>query len=138
MRKWATTGLAALLLAGNVSAMDVRYGAATGLVGTLVDRQGVDCCMNGKEKKVTFPALLLDQPINVTAANPQALDEDETPEQGVKLLQLAISDESLWKAFKQHKGKRARVTCSLFHAVNGHHLTAVLCDVQQITRPDQY
>ncbi len=138
MRRWILTGLIGVSLAGPASSMVLRYSTPAGLVGTFVDRQGVDCCMNGKEKKVTFPALLLEQPINVTAANPLAPDDDEMPEQGIRLLQLVLKDEGQWKLFKQNKGKRVRVTCSLFHSTTGHHMTPVLCDVQIINGADQY
>lgn len=138
MHKCIVAGLAAIGLAGSAAAMDLHYYTSSGLVGTFVDRQGIDCCTSGKEKKVTFPALQLDQPINVTAANPQTAAEDEMPEQGIRLLQLALKDKGQWRLFNQNKDKRVRVTCSLFHSTNGHHLTPVLCDVQQINKVDQY
>ncbi|KMN32064.1 hypothetical protein VI26_17980 [Chromobacterium sp. LK1] len=116
-------------------AFDVQYGKMTGLVGTLVDQKGMDCCTNGKEKMITFPALKLDMPINVSPANNQDPDMDEMPEQGIKLMQLVLKDRDQWQAFKRWKGKRARVQCALFHATTGHHLTPVLCDVSDIRAP---
>ncbi|WP_157889311.1 DUF4431 domain-containing protein [Chromobacterium subtsugae] len=117
-------------------ALDVQYDKMVGLAGTLVERKGVDCCTNGKEKTVTFPALQLDQPINASSANAQNPDPDEVPEQGVRVMQLVLKDKAQWSAFKQLKGKRVRVECTLFHAATGHHLTPVLCDVIGIGAPD--
>ncbi|WP_043614229.1 DUF4431 domain-containing protein [Chromobacterium violaceum] len=124
------------LSATSAMAFDVQYGKMTGLVGTLVDRKGVDCCTNGKEKTVTFPALQLDQPINVASTNAQDPDPDEMPEQGVRVMQLVLKDKDQWKTYKQSKGKRVRVECTLFHSATGHHLTPVLCDVIGIGTPD--
>lgn len=138
MRARILTGLIGIGLVGSVSAMELQYLTPAGLVGTFVDRQGVDCCMNGKEKKVTFPALLLDQPINVTAANPLTPEDDEMPEQGIRLLHLILKDGGQWKLYRQNKGKRVRVICTLSHSVTGHHMTPVLCDAQLITKADQY
>jgi hypothetical protein len=138
MYKWIISGLIGIAMAGSTAAMDLRYYTRVGLVGTFVDRQGIDCCMNGKEKKVNFPALLLDSPINVTAADPLHPDEDEMPEQDARLLQLVLRNKEHWALFKQNKGKKVRVTCSLFHSSTGHHLTPVLCDVEQIHKADQY
>lgn len=137
MRKLILSGIILAGVAGHAAAMDLNYYTQSGIVGTLVERHGVDCCIGGQEKKVAFPALLLDQPVNVTTSTPQGPDDDP-PEQGVRLIQLALKDHDQWQVFRENKGKRVRVACSLFHSANGHHQTPVLCDVIMINRPNQY
>jgi Domain of unknown function (DUF4431) len=127
-----------LLLCSSLAvAADFQYGKPAGLVGILAERTGIDCCINGREKKVMFPVVQLDQPINAASANAAKPDEDEMPENGVFVMQIVLASSELLATYKANKGKRVRVICSLFHAVSGHHLTPVLCDVIRITKPDE-
>ena len=71
--------------------------------------------------------LLLDAPICVKASSHAELDNNSV-ETNVILVQLAavhVSPEALWKA----EGRRVSVRGSLYHALTGHHRTAVLMDV---------
>ena len=121
----------------NGYAADYQYNKPSELVGLLTEKIGVDCCINGIEKKVKFPAIELKTQINTTSANPTLPDEYEMPEQGVKVMQLVLSSPDLWKSFKSNKGKIVRIQCSLFHAISGHHMTPVLCEVSSISKPDE-
>lgn len=137
MRKKTRLWPCLALLPGIGLAADYPYNVPSGFVGKLTEKSGIDCCTFGKEKQVKFPAIVLQQPINLVADDKgEGVDED-TPEQGVRVMQLVLGSPALWKAFKAHKGKQARVMCSLFHSHTGHHLTPVLCEVSRISKPDE-
>lgn len=126
-----------LALGATVSAgADVQYYKLVGLVGTLSEATGIDCCTAGKEKRIRFPVIQLETAINVVSANPTKPEVDESPEFGVKAMHLVMSEPD-WTFFRQNKGKRVRVMCLPFHAVNGHHQTPVLCEVKGLGKPDQ-
>ena len=114
-----------------VSASEIQYYKIVGLRGLLTEKQGVDCCFEGKERKINFPAIELKSPINVVSQNPSKPEADETTEIGVTSLQL-VMDKDARTLFDKRKGRNARVLCLPFHAINGHHMTAVLCEVKSI------
>ena len=77
--------------------------------------------------------LLLDAPICVKASSHPEQDNNSV-ETNVILVQLAavhVSPEVLWKA----EGRRVSVRGSLYHAITGHHRTAVLMDVYAVAVP---
>lgn len=125
-----------LFVVSYAMAADYQYGKLSGFMGTLTEKSGWDCCKDGKERMVKFPVIELYQPINVGPANPSSPELDEIPEHGVTVIQLSLSTPELWKSYKMYKGKKARVTCELFHAINGHHMTPVLCMVSDISQPN--
>lgn len=114
-----------LLLLGAASlaqAYDYKYDEPVGLTGTLKTMPG------------NWPALILDKPITVVP--PTGRDEDglDTPESGVRVLHLVLSDQEEWGHYRRFKDRpHMRVMCKLFHAHTGYHKTPVLCDVQEIT-----
>ncbi len=114
------------------SAVEIQYFKIVGLRGLLTERAGIDCCVNGKERSVNFPVIELTSPVNVVSQNPAKPEADEVTEIGVTLMQLVMNDDA-WKIYKKLKGKNGLVYCKPFHAINGHHLTAVFCDVQSIS-----
>ena len=118
------------------SGADVQYYKLVGLVGTLSEMAGVDCCIDGKEKKMRFPVIELETLINVVSAIPTKPEADEPPEFGVKTMHLVMS-ESDWAFFRQNKERKVRVMCMPFHATNGHHQTPVLCEVKGLGKPDR-
>lgn len=124
---------AALIFCSLAGAVEVQYYKSVKLHGLLTERSGVDCCKGGEERVIKFPVIQLKSPINVVSKNPAKPELDEVPEKGVTLMQLIMDDNS-WKIYKKLKGKSAHVYCEPFHAFNGHHLTAVLCDVQLIAK----
>ena len=107
MYRWLLAGLLGLTFTLSASAATYRYGTPVSVTGTLGSRQGVDCCNMGKEEVVEFPAIILDHPINTIPADRQ---DEEGP------------------------GHRARLTCSMFVAQTGHHLTQVLCNVDSMKK----
>jgi hypothetical protein len=67
----------------------------------------------------------------VVSKSPLNPPSDEPPELSVKDMQLVMSPR-IFDDFLANKFSRVTVECSLFHSINGHHMTPVLCDVQQI------
>jgi hypothetical protein len=106
------------------------YNKPITLVGLLSEREGIDCCTNGAEKKINYPVLILATPIDVVP-QPNTNESDEPPELSVRHMQLVLSP-SIYEEFEKNRNARAAVKCSLFHAINGHHLTSVLCDVLEV------
>lgn len=79
--------------------------------------------------------LKLDTPIEVVPPKNNTNAENSTNEQNVKILQLAINgdNDALWAQFRKlGRGKRAKVTGTLFHRFTGHHHSRVLLLVQKI------
>ena len=134
MRKHIVS-LALVLCGSSSTAADFQYGKPVDLVGRLTEGTGVDCCIDGQERTVIFPAILLDKAISVVSASATNTAESETPENGVLKLQLVLKSPDLWATYRAKKGKRVRVVCSLFQANTGHHLTPVLCEVVRISEP---
>lgn len=122
-----------LLVSSLVSAVEIQYFKTVGLRGLLTERTGVDCCKGGEERVIKFPVIQLKSPVNVVSQNPSKPEADEITEIGVEVMQLVMDDKE-WKIYKNLKGKNGLVYCKPFHAINGHHLTAVLCEVQSITK----
>ena len=114
-------------------AADLQYFKPAGISGVLSEIEGVDCCLNGKEKKALFPVIILSSPVNFVPQNPSKPEIDEMIEVGVNVIQLAL-DDKLLKSFTILKGNRARVLCKPFHATNGHHIMPVLCNVESISK----
>jgi Domain of unknown function (DUF4431) len=121
--------LAAVAFVTPTHAVTVTYDDQVGLVGTLGERQGVDCCINGKERKVRFPALILEKGIDVKPPPGPKTEMTPNAELGVTVLHLAMSGQEQMKVFQKHKGQKARVQCNIFRAETGHHLTPVMCQV---------
>lgn len=114
-----------------VNATEIYYSKIVGLRGLLTERQGFSCCTDGKEKRVSFPVIELRSPVNVLPINSSKPEADEIIEIGVMSMQLVMNEET-WKIYKKLKGKSARVLCLPYHAINGHHMTSVLCEVKSI------
>lgn len=131
MYRWLLAGLLGLTFTLSASAATYRYGTPVSVTGTLGSRQGVDCCNMGKEEVVEFPAIILDHPINTIPADRQ---DEEGPVNGVLIMQLVKGNDSQWKFYKNNQGHRARLTCSMFVAQTGHHLTQVLCNVDSMKK----
>lgn len=91
--------------------------AIVSLQGTLLSGDGT----TPDGDKLKFPAIRLFAPISV----PDDARRDWSAEQGVVLLHLALDDRNM-AAFKRLKGKRVKVTGTLFHADNGNQQTNVL------------
>ncbi len=123
----------ALVVCVHARATTLQYDRPVGIVGTLTERRGVDCCTYGKQSEVSYPAVELDRPIDVELAAGAPPDETAVTEVGVTLIHLVIAKKEHWAAFRARIGKRARVQCSLFHAHTGHHQTPVLCEVRGIS-----
>ena len=78
-----------------------------------------------------YPFLIIpDQPINVVATPQQVKEETEETKMGVSKLQLIWPDNI---NMEQYKGKRVKITGTLFGPQTGHHHTDVLMDVQTLT-----
>ncbi len=115
-------------------AAEINYYKLVELRGYLAQEVGVDCCTDGKEEEVFYPVIKLKNPVNVFSANPLKPEIDEPAELDVTIIQLALNNKT-WREFKKLKGKIARVLCLPYHAINGHHMTSVLCEVRSIRNP---
>lgn len=82
----------------------------------------------GVERRIAYPTLNLSSPINVTSKNAINPAVDEPPEFFITTIQLVSSMELIDK----YSNSSVTVVCRLFHAIKGHHMTPVLCDVQEI------
>lgn len=125
--------LCLLFFTSLATAVEIQYFKSVSLRGILTEKTGIDCCVNGEERSVKFPVIKLVSPVNVVSQNPAKPEADEVTEIGVIFMQLIMNDDA-WKIYKKLKGKSVLVYCKPFHAINGHHLTAVLCDVQSISK----
>jgi hypothetical protein len=124
-----------LLSAINPSkATELNYYKLVELRGYLTQEAGVDCCTDGKEEEIFYPVIKLKNPVNIFSANPLKPEIDEPTELDVTIIQLALNNKT-WREFKKYKGKIARVLCLPYHAINGHHMTPVLCEVRTIRNP---
>lgn len=56
----------------------------------------------------------------------------DVPETGIREIQLVVTEPPHWKTIRGQRGKRVRVTGTLFHAFTGHHRTKVLIFVTNI------
>jgi hypothetical protein len=115
-------------------ATELNYYKLVELRGYLTQEAGVDCCTDGKEEEIFYPVIKLKNPVNVFSANPLKPEIDEPTELDVTIIQLALNNKT-WREFKKYKGKIARVLCLPYHAINGHHMTPVLCEVRSIRNP---
>lgn len=114
--------------------VEIYYYKLVELSGYLTQEVGIDCCTDGEEREIFYPVIKLKNPVNVFSANPSKSEIDEPAELGVTNIQLALNNKT-WREFKKYKGKIARVLCLPYHAINGHHMTAVLCEVRSISIP---
>jgi hypothetical protein len=81
------------------------------------------------DRKETAIILTLGESICTTGDDPQGLDLAET---GVREIQLVVMKDAHWKSIRRLKGRRAKVTGTLFQANTGHHRTKVLIDLSNI------
>lgn len=116
------------------NATEMNYYKLVELRGYLTQEMGVDCCTDGKEKEIFYPVIKLENPVNFSSANPLKPEIDEPSELGVTNIQLALNNKT-WREFRKYKGRIARVLCLPYHAINGHHMTLVLCEVRSISNP---
>ncbi|MDC9598725.1 DUF4431 domain-containing protein [Xenorhabdus anantnagensis] len=79
-----------------------------------------------------FPSLRLDNLISISPSD-DVYDDMEPLEYGIAVMQLAISGKEQWDIFEKSKGKKALVTCNVYHAHTIHHKTPVMCLVEEIT-----
>lgn len=108
-----------------VLAYEYKYGEWVAFTGRLQTMHG------------GWMAIVLDKPITVV---PKSGDDDgiDTPETGVRMMQLAMSSPENFRQYRQFKGRMARVQCeTLFHSITAHHQTPVLCSVARISAPDR-
>lgn len=96
------------------------------LAGTLTTGKGD----TPDDKKTSFPALRLAQPIRVDA-DPKQKDSPDITEDNVSVIQLNLS-EALMTQYTQLKERNAVVIGTLYHQITGHHYTKVLMTVQKI------
>ncbi|MDE9479396.1 DUF4431 domain-containing protein [Xenorhabdus bovienii] len=80
-----------------------------------------------------FPSLRLNDLISVFPQEGDEIGGDNTPEFGVAVMQLAMSDDAQWDIFEKFKRRDAVVTCGLYHSHTAHHKTPVLCSVMDIS-----
>ncbi|PHM39264.1 hypothetical protein Xmau_02868 [Xenorhabdus mauleonii] len=80
-----------------------------------------------------FPSLRLNDLISVFPQEGDEIGGDNTPEFGVAVMQLVMSDDAQWNIFEEFKGQNAIVTCGLYHSHTAHHKTPVLCSVMDIS-----
>ncbi|CDL85418.1 DUF4431 domain-containing protein [Xenorhabdus szentirmaii] len=111
--------IAANKLIGNENSY--LYGTPVKIKGTLT------------KESVGFPSLRLNDLISVFPQEGDEVGGDNTPEFGVAVMQLAMSDDSQWNIFEKFKGQNAVVTCGLYHSHTAHHKTPVLCSVMDIS-----
>ncbi|MBE8596868.1 DUF4431 domain-containing protein [Xenorhabdus sp. BG5] len=79
-----------------------------------------------------FPSLRLDDLISVFPRDGDEVGGDNSPEFGVAVIQLAMSDDTQWNLFEEFKGQKAEVVCNLYHSHTAHHKTPVVCSVGKI------
>ncbi len=83
------------------------------------------------DQKVRVPILTLSEPINVRG-DPKSQINDSMSVEGATRIQLVfVVGGPDWK---QSIEKKVRVKGTLFHAITGHHYTAVLVEVQEIQK----
>ena len=73
--------------------------------------------------------LVLNDPINVTT-EPKLQNDDNMPENNVKILQLVVKNPKHWNQVKEDN--KALIIGTLFHALTAHHHVRVLIDVKNI------
>lgn len=73
--------------------------------------------------------LLLTAPIDVVG-DPKLHNDDNMPENNVKILQLVVKKDSDWNQIKE--GNKVHIMGTLFHALTAHHHVRVLLDVKNI------
>ena len=73
--------------------------------------------------------LILKNPIDVKLVPKIQIGNDE-PENNVKFIQLAVSNDNDWKKVKE--GNYVHVTGTLFHALTGHHHARILLLINKI------
>ncbi len=81
------------------------------------------------DRKETALLLTLAKSICTVGNHPPGFD---APETGIHEIQLVVMESAHWKTIRHVRGKRVRVTGTLFHAFTGHHRTKVLIDVTNI------
>ena len=106
-----------LLLCTSLPALayEYKYGESVAFTGKLQTMRG------------GWMAIVLDKPITVV---PKPGDDDgiDTPETGVRMMQLAMSSPENFRQYQRLKGRMARVQCeTLYHSHTAHHQTPVYC-----------
>lgn len=95
------------------------------LTGRLSEEKGID----PNEQTITFPAIVLDNPIVVEAPN-KADSLCEAKYENIQTLQLGLQEND-FAVVKKNIGKTARVKCELAPAHTAHHHTPVWCHVAE-------
>ncbi|MBR7001685.1 MAG: DUF4431 domain-containing protein [Neisseriaceae bacterium] len=95
------------------------------LTGRLSEEKGID----QNEQTITFPAIVLDNPILVEAPN-KADSLCEAKYENIQTLQLGLQENDL-ALVQNNIGKTARVTCELVPEHTAHHHTPVWCLVAE-------
>lgn len=127
--------IAAILFVVSVPALAANYycGSKVTLSGTLATRvgMGLDETKNN-DVPVRYPALSLDEPINMIEKDPNPDDPTECSAEkfNVSDVQLVLDDYSL---YKRNIGKRAKVVCRMIYPpMTAHHLSDIICEVEKI------
>ena len=112
----------------------LKYGPTVTVAGTLRSQvfagpPNYESIRRG-DRKETAVILTLDAPICVTGGDTS--DVLETPESGVRKIQLVVTKAAPWRTIRRLKNKRAIVTGTLFHGHSGYHQTDILIQVKTI------
>ncbi|WP_338805134.1 DUF4431 domain-containing protein [Xenorhabdus griffiniae] len=117
--------------ADNSPAINLQYSKLVTVSGLLTIVDGDDEGLPYSLKDM--PAIKLDSPVNVIAPPDEEEGSEKITEMGVDIMQLAMNNNGMIEKFRQMKGQKARVMCSLYHSHTAHHVTPVVCDVDRIT-----
>lgn len=101
-------------------------GPSVTLTGMLANRNATDIQF-GKEVPVTYPALVLPEPINLTGEG-----ECDGIRKDVGTIQLGISEHEDFDLYDKNVGKLAKVTCDLYGSHTAHHFTPIVCSVEKL------
>lgn len=77
--------------------------------------------------------LRLEQPIDVIP-RPDSNISNTEPEKNVRIVQIAVGNESIWKELRD--GRRGQVKGTLFHRLTGHHHARVLIHAEAFVPAD--
>ena len=127
--------MAAVLFIVSVPALATDYycGSKVTLSGTLTTRVGMGLDeTKTNDVPVRYPALSLDEPINMVEKNrnPDDLTECSAEKFNVSDVQLVLDDFAL---HKRNIGKRAKVVCRMIYPpMTAHHLSDIICEVEKI------
>ncbi len=96
------------------------------LTGMLANRHAIDIQF-GEEVPVTYPALILSEPINLTGEG-----ECEGMRKDVGTIQLGMSEHKDFDLYDKNIGNLAKVTCDLYASHTAHHFTPIVCSVEKL------